>query len=510
MKRTGRALRALAPLAAGAMIGLSLPPFGLWPLAFAGVALVAVSLSSRTMRSRALAGFTAGIGQFAIGLAWALKFTLLGYAALVIVESAMFALACALAPKGRARVPALAALLTLAEWARTSWPFGGVPPGGVALGQVGGPLAATARVVGTIGLAGVTYLAGIALGELAGSWRRRHAGHPDRSSLSPASALASLALVITLGIWGALAPDGGPPVRQLRVALVQGGGRRGLSDLQVPPSEVYAAALRETATVRPPVGLVLWPEDVVGLGQPLAGSPESAQLAGIARALRTTLVAGVTEPVGMSLFRNEIVAYAPSGALVAVFEKVHRVPFGEYVPWRSFFSHLANLQDVPRDAIPGRGSGMIRTPAGRLAVLVSYEVFFPDRGRSGVRAGGQLIVVPTNTSSYSNEQAPAQEIAASRLQAIEEGRDLLQAAPTGYSAVIDNNGNVLSRTQLSVPAVLRATVPLRDGATLYMRVGDLPTITLASLALAAAWAEVAVELRRRVLAGRRRDKGEGP
>jgi apolipoprotein N-acyltransferase len=204
------------------------------------------------------------------------------------------------------------------------------------------------------------------------------------------------------------------------------------------------------------------------------------------------------------------VAYAPSGALVAVFEKVHRVPFGEYVPWRSFFSHLANLQDVPRDAIPGRGSGMIRTPAGRLAVLVSYEVFFPDRGRSGVRAGGQLIVVPTNTSSYSNEQAPAQEIAASRLQAIEEGRDLLQAAPTGYSAVIDNNGNVLSRTQLSVPAVLRATVPLRDGATLYMRVGDLPTITLASLALAAAWAEVAVELRRRVLAGRRRDKGEGP
>ena len=266
---------------------------------------------------------------------------------------------------------------------------------------------------------------------------------------------------------------------RLRVAIVQGGGRRGLSDLQVPASEVYAAALKETAAVRPPVDLVIWPEDVVALDRPLRGSPESAQLAGIARRLHTTLVAGVTEPVGATRFRNEIVAYSPSGALVAVFEKVHRVPFGEYVPWRSFFSHLANLQAVPRDAIVGTGSGLMRTPAGRFAVLVSYEVFFANRGRSGVRAGGELIIVPTNTSSYSNEQAPAQEIAASRLQAIEEGRDLVQAAPTGYSAVLDNRGDVLQQTSLSVPAVLRATVSLRDGATLYTRAGDLPTLILA-------------------------------
>jgi apolipoprotein N-acyltransferase len=172
---------------------------------------------------------------------------------------------------------------------------------------------------------------------------------------------------------------------------------------------------------------------------------------------------------------------------VAVFEKVHRVPFGEYVPWRAFFSHLANLSAVPRDAIAGTGAGAISTPAGRFAVLVSYEVFFPERGRSGVRAGGQLILVPTNTSSYSNEQAPAQEIAASRLQAIEEGRDLLQAAPTGYSAVIDNRGTVLQQTALSVPAVLQATVPLRDGITLYARFGDLPTILIALVSVLVGW-----------------------
>ena len=136
------------------------------------------------------------------------------------------------------------------------------------------------------------------------------------------------------------------------------------------------------------------------------------------------------------------------------------------------------------------------TPVGPVAVLVSYEVFFPDRGRSGVRAGGQLILVPTNTSSYSSAQAPSQEIAASRLQAIEEGRDLLQAAPTGYSAVVDNRGNVLQQTRLSVAAVLRATVALRDEATLYTRVGDVPTVSLALFAVLAAWAVSLVERRR--------------
>jgi apolipoprotein N-acyltransferase len=140
---------------------------------------------------------------------------------------------------------------------------------------------------------------------------------------------------------------------------------------------------------------------------------------------------------------------------------------------------------------------MIETPAGPVAVLVSYEVFFPDRGRSGVRAGGQLILVPTNTSSYSSEQAPAQEIAASRLQAIEEGRDLLQAAPTGYSAVVDNRGGVLQQTRLSVSAVLQATVALRDGATLYMRTGDMPTVLLALCAVLVGWAVALVERRRK-------------
>ncbi len=143
-------------------------------------------------------------------------------------------------------------------------------------------------------------------------------------------------------------------------------------------------------------------------------------------------MAGVTVTEPDQRFLNEIVAWSPAGRIVAVFEKVHRVPFGEYVPWRGVISHLASLTAVPRDVVAGHGSGLMVTPAGRIGVLVSFEAFFAGRGRSAVRAGAQLLAVPTNTSLYGSEQMPSQEVAADQVQAVAEGRDLMQSAPTGY------------------------------------------------------------------------------
>jgi apolipoprotein N-acyltransferase len=187
------------------------------------------------------------------------------------------------------------------------------------------------------------------------------------------------------------------------------------------------------------------------------------------------------------------VAFGPNGTLVSRYEKVHRVPFGEYVPYRSFFAHLGNLSAVPRDAIPGTGTGLLPTPAAPLGAMISYEVFYADRGRPAVRAGAQLLIVPTNTSSYSTAQVPTQEVAAAEVQAVQQGRDLLQAAPTGYSAAITNRGVLLDRSVLGARQVVTATLARRVGWTLYVRFGDLPTELLAALVLLVGW----------VLAGRR-------
>jgi len=488
-------VRPIVALAGGALAGLSLPPLGWWPMGVIGIAGIAWALRARRFRARLGIGMLAGVGQFTVSLAWAIQFNIAGYIALSILEAVFVAVACSLLPPGRGQLPALAGALTLAEFARESWPFGGLPLGGLVLGQVGGPLGDTARIGGALLVMGVTVLAGAGLAAVVPDWDRKPEGDATtepakRHSLLPC--LAALASVVVIVAIAGLAPDGssGGATRQhlLRVALVQGGGRRGLTQLEVPPVKVFDAAVTETTKVPAGTQLILWPEDVAALTAPLQGSATSEQLGQIARAHDATLIAGVTYPVGTSQFRNEIVAYSPTGRLVATFEKVHRVPFGEYVPWRGFFQHLANLQDIPRDAIPGTGSGMIDTPAGRFGVLVSYEVFFADRGRSGVRAGSAAILVPTNTSSYSNGQAPAQEIAASRLQAIEEGRYVLQAAPTGYTAVIDNHGDVLAKTPLSVAAVVTARIPLLSGATWYEQGGDLPIVLAALALLAGGWA----------------------
>ncbi|HUI02170.1 MAG TPA: apolipoprotein N-acyltransferase [Acidimicrobiales bacterium] len=481
-------------LVAGVGLALSLPPWGFWVLAFPAAGLLWWRLDGLRLRARLLAGWVAGLGLFAPGLYWATSFNVYGGVVLMVVEALALALACACATRRtRGRTVALAGAMVLAEALRSIWPFGGLPLGGVALGQAAGPLAPAARLGGPLLLVAMVWLAGGGLARVVSaliSWARRGRGHLPVTALVAGG--LSLAVVAGLSVWGAVAPDGGPAIHTLRAAAVQGGGARGLRQSEVPGSVVYNAQVAATGAIasddggRPPQ-LVLWPEDVVKLDGLIGHSSVQSQLGSLAVSLHATLVVGVTETVPGQRFRNEIVAFSPQGKLVARFEKVHRVPFGEYVPYRGFFSHLADLSAVPLDAVPGHSNGVLRTPAGPLGTMVSYEVFFAERGWVATRAGAQLLVVPTNTSSYKTSQVPTQEIAASRLQAIAEGRDLVQAAPTGFSSVIDNHGRVRARSVLAKRAVVVDDVALRTGKTLYERGGDLPVLVLAGLLLVLGW-----------------------
>jgi apolipoprotein N-acyltransferase len=269
----------------------------------------------------------------------------------------------------------------------------------------------------------------------------------------------------------------------LNVALVQGGGPRGVRAVARDPAPVFQRHLAGTAAVRSPVDLVLWPEDVVDVTREVTTTPEGDALAALARTVHATLVAGVVQDEGGDRFRNSAVAWGPDGAVVARYDKVHRVPFGEYVPARRLFDALADLSAVPRDAVVGRGPAVLDTPAGRLGVVISYEVFFADRAREAVRAGGRVVLVPTNASSYRDAQVPAQEVAVARLRALETGRWVVQAAPTGYSAVIDHRGRVRDQTGLGGAAVLAARVDLRTGRTPFVALGSAPSVAAAVLVL---------------------------
>ena len=208
------------------------------------------------LRARLWSGWLAGLGCYAIGLAWARAFNWYGAVVLVLVEALFFAAAAARTPPGAGGRPAFVGACTLAEALRMTWPFGGLPLGGVFLGQARGPLVELARLGGPLLITAGVWAGGVALATL--RHRRLGAAHGRFGGPSVVGAAASSPGLVALAVVGTLAPDGGPPVRTLRVALVQGGGQRGLSKQEVPPASVFAAQLAATSAR--------------GLGRPCPGS----------------------------------------------------------------------------------------------------------------------------------------------------------------------------------------------------------------------------------------------
>jgi apolipoprotein N-acyltransferase len=536
-----RGMVALPALASGVGLALSLPPWGWWILAFPAAGLLWWRLGGLRPRTRLWAGWLAGLGCYLPGLMFVRSFTAPGAMVLIAVEAGFFAVAALLVPRGPpvARALAFPAAMTLAESLRMTWPFGGLPLGGVFLGQAGGVVLGVARVGGPLALTGAVYVGGVGVAALAevgvralrDGARARSFARADAqgsssqvaTSTSPGGRLRTVSGAIAglgaLTLVGAIslsalagisivadhAPDGGPSVGVVSAAAVQGGGARGFRKSQIHPAVVLSAQLSATRRMQQLDGghtprLVVWPEDVVSVDGALSDSAEQAALSGLAQSLHATLVVGVTETVSATAFRNEVVAWGPDGTLVSRYEKVHRVPFGEYVPYRGFFEHLGNLSAVPLDAVPGTGTGLLPTPAAPLGAMVSFEVLYGSRGRSSVRAGAQLLIVPTNTASYATAQVPTQELASAEVQAVEQGRDLLQAAPTGYSAAITNRGVLEERSVLGAQQIVFSAMSRRVGWTPYVRFGDLPVLVAAALALMGAW----------LLAGRRNQIGATP
>ena len=136
----------------------------------------------------------------------------------------------------------------------------------------------------------------------------------------------------------------------------------------------------------------------------------------------------------------------------------------------------APVELVPRDAVAGTGPAFVDANDVRMAVAISWEVFFGGRVNEGVEAGGRVIVNPTNGSSYTLTVLQTQQLASSRLRAREQGRWVVQAAPTGFSAFVSPSGTVTERTSIGERRVITATVGLRSGSTPYARTGNAPYI----------------------------------
>lgn len=491
-------------LGAGFLVALSLPPWGIWPFAFLGVLLFEVSLGEHPSRhQRAVRGGLFAAGWLLPGMGWMWFLTAPGYVVAVASFAALHALAAVAAPTGPWRVVGRPLAHTVVEALRLVVPFGGVPLATLAMGQAAGPLLGIARIGGVVLLTWVVFQIGFALGgpspwvpqmarARSASAKSRQAGAVRRGPRGEPHGAIGFAVCVGVIALAAVAPDGSPTGESLLVTAVQGGGPQGTRAVDTSSREVVERHLAATETIAAgSADLVLWPENVVDVPS-FADSPELTEIAEQAARIDAPIAVGITEDVaavggGPSGFYNAQVIVTPDGAVTSRYDKVRRVPFGEYMPMRDVLDAIgAPVDQVPRDAIAGDGPAVLDLPSGeRLAVVISWEVFFGSRARAGVDPGGQVIINPTNGSSYTGTALQSQQVASSRLRAVETGRWVVQAAPTGFSAFISDEGDVFDRTAVSEQRVIARAVELRTGSTWYSVLGDWPfgLVAVAGLAL---------------------------
>jgi apolipoprotein N-acyltransferase len=250
---------------------------------------------------------------------------------------------------------------------------------------------------------------------------------------------------------------------------------------------------RAVGTGSPP-DLTIWPESSIDRDPTRA---DATMIADHVRQAATVtdgrLLAGVNlDGPRPGTFLNSSVLFDADGLEVDRYVKRRLVPFGEYVPFRTYLDWFPPLQQVPRDGVAGPGPDLVTVGEVRAAVAICFETMFPRVVRSNVLAESEpanLLVASTNDASFGRTAEPEQHLAQTRMRAIESGRWAVHAAISGRSAVVDPSGRVGDRTDLFVIDHIRAEIPLVTGLTPFMVTGDwIGVLGRAAVALLAAFA----------------------
>ena len=465
-----RLLRDGLALALGALTMLSLPPWGWWLLGPVGLGLWLrfCYRGAGRWRSRLEVAASFWLGAYVLGLFWMTELTVPGWIVAVPVETLIMAVPLSLVRSGTGwRWICIPAALVLGEAVRWRVPFGGVPMSNLALGQVDGPWLGTAALAGPLGVVALVGVGAVVVERLlAREW-----------CAVAWPALVAISVPIAALAWPATTVDA-----SVTAAVVQAGGELG-THVDTPQRSVRLRHLDTTNAWEGSAELMLWSESSTSADAPLEESASLAELEALSARRDMVLIANFYERTDDQRFRNATVAIDPTTGLSGRYDKAHLVPFGEYVPLRSVVEPFADLSLISREAIAGEGPGVVATSLGDVAVATSFEVYFSNLVRDGVRAGGRIVANPTLASSYSTSVVPSQSLASARLRAVETGRWVLQSSTTGYSAIISPDGAVTHRSALREAVVLAGSVELRSGSTPATALGPWPVIAVAVAAL---------------------------
>ncbi|MFB7032006.1 MULTISPECIES: apolipoprotein N-acyltransferase [unclassified Streptomyces] len=319
---------------------------------------------------------------------------------------------------------------------------------------------------------------------------------PRRTGALPRGPVVAAALAVLLPVTGALAAlplvDDSAEDGTATVAAVQGNvprlgldfnaQRRAVLDNHAARTRELAKAVEEKREPRP--DFVLWPENSSDI-DPYANADAADVIDEAVRAIGAPTVIGAVIAPETGKLRNTLIQWEPGRGPVATYDKRHVQPFGEYIPMRPLVRIFnSNVDRVSRDFGPGTKVGVFDLAGTRVGLATCYEAAFDWAVRDTVTHGAQLITVPSNNATFGRSEMTYQQLAMSRVRAVEHSRSVVVPVTSGVSAVIRPDGEVVAETRMFTPDVLVEKVPLRSSQTPATRMGTLPEALLAALAAA--------------------------
>lgn len=479
-ERRGRRLRRLAqPIATGVALALAFEPVGWWPLALVAPIPLLLAWRDSTPRRAAADAFVAGGVFFGILVAWTWYFGAVAYVPFVAALAAYWAVTGAIvgafATRGLGSPWVVASVWVFLEALRGRFPLGGFSWGEV--GYAFHDVAAMRSVAAWGGVLSVSFVAVLFAGygaRLYSAYRdARSAGAEDMLATIRRPVLALAAVAVVVAAAHATLP-GTEPGATLRVGIVQGNGlNRDLTTEERRARYLPTRHFELAERLDPPLDMVVLPES--SLDEDPRDDPFlEANLRDIALRLDAHVLTNAAVEIedGRRLHNTNFL-YGPAGALEGTYIKQHLVPFGEYVPGRSFLEGLVDeLEQIPRDHAPGDQRRIFDVAGVPVANLICFESAFTEIARAYAGDGAQVLMVSTNNRSFRRSANSAQHIGIGQMRAAETGRPVVQAAISGQSAFIDHEGRVLETTSLFEEATLERSVEGRTGSTPYVVLGD--------------------------------------
>jgi len=483
----------LPAMLSGILLVLSFPRFDLFVLAWAGFVPLLYSLWNREWKEAFVFGFVFGIVYFFGTLYWVYHsinhfggISFLSSILIVLFLSAYLSLFPALFSMlfsqvyKKTRLPALfiaPVLWVCIEFIR-SYALTGFPWASIGYSQYRFlPLIQISDIAGVYGISFLVLAVNGFLADLL-LIRKRLKEMPlfPLSYLIGGAATLLVLIIATLG-YGVWRLHQNRTGRSLTVSVVQGNieqDKKWEPAFQDEVISIYTGLSEEALKQHP--SLIIWPETAVPFlfGTDVANTGRIVQFQ---KQTGTSLLFGSVlvnrQSAGTTDLTNSAILLDKEGNKSYVYDKIHLVPFGEYVPLRKTLFFIEKLVVGIGDYIPGTQYLQADTEIGRFSTLICYEVIFPGLVRKFYTRGGDFMVTITNDAWFGKTAGPYQHFSMAVFRTIENRKPLVRAANTGFSGFIDSNGRILAQSGLFDRQVLTYTLKTDPSMTFYTKFGDL-------------------------------------